>query len=217
MSGDYKLNLQLISSLVERWKPETHTFHLRCGECTITLEDIALQFGLPVDGPVSTGSRIVPNKVTLCQSLLKKGNFNARQISKFGACKVATTSSGLQWLRETKLGIYHIVHVISRDVSSHEPEVNVDRWNHGPSYMGLPKFEWMSYANTDVISCIPSEVLRNQQMWDVKVSLIVYTRVEMHEINRVLWQFKWRQRISPPPQYLKDLHKVDMWGKDNID
>ncbi|MBA0554285.1 hypothetical protein Golob_013399 [Gossypium lobatum] len=33
-----------------------HTFHLPCDECTITLEDIQLQLGLPVDGPIVTGS-----------------------------------------------------------------------------------------------------------------------------------------------------------------
>ncbi|MBA0779707.1 hypothetical protein Gotri_003921 [Gossypium trilobum] len=79
----------------------------------------------------------------------------------------------------------------------------VMRWNHGSSYMGLPEvlkdirllldrqskaenfayqFEWMSYADIDVISYILSK----------------------------------RQQISPPPQDLKELHKVDMRRKDNI-
>ncbi|MBA0630901.1 hypothetical protein Godav_002952 [Gossypium davidsonii] len=51
-----KLEPKLISTFVERWRPETHTFHLPCGECTITLEDIQLQLGLPVDESVLIGS-----------------------------------------------------------------------------------------------------------------------------------------------------------------
>ncbi|MFQ6671032.1 hypothetical protein Gotur_035708 [Gossypium turneri] len=50
-----KLDSKLISVLVERWRPETHTFHLPCRECTITLEDVNLQLGLPVDGYSVTG------------------------------------------------------------------------------------------------------------------------------------------------------------------
>ncbi|KAK5839062.1 hypothetical protein PVK06_007820 [Gossypium arboreum] len=45
----------LISTLVERWRPKTHTFHLPYGECTVTLEDVALHLGLPVDGSAVTG------------------------------------------------------------------------------------------------------------------------------------------------------------------
>nr|KYP40537.1 Serine/threonine protein phosphatase 7 long form isogeny [Cajanus cajan] len=44
----------MVTSLVERWRAETHTFHLPIGECTINLEDVALQLGLKVDGkPIS--------------------------------------------------------------------------------------------------------------------------------------------------------------------
>ncbi|MFQ6649451.1 hypothetical protein Gotur_022944, partial [Gossypium turneri] len=49
-----KLDSKLISAFIERWRPETHTFNLPCGERTITLEDMQLQLGLSVDGPILT-------------------------------------------------------------------------------------------------------------------------------------------------------------------
>ena len=39
--GLVQLDRSLLTALVDRWRPETHTFHLPCGEMTPTLQDVA--------------------------------------------------------------------------------------------------------------------------------------------------------------------------------
>ncbi|KAF1896294.1 hypothetical protein Lal_00018577 [Lupinus albus] len=61
----------LITALVERWRPETHTFHLLHGECTITLEDVSLQLGVNVNGlPIVGPTYFDWNEI--CEELLGK-------------------------------------------------------------------------------------------------------------------------------------------------
>ena len=44
------ISCPLVSSFVERWHPETNTFHLPFGEMTITLDDVGCLLGIPVTG-----------------------------------------------------------------------------------------------------------------------------------------------------------------------
>ncbi|XP_048536196.1 protein MAIN-LIKE 2-like isoform X2 [Triticum urartu] len=52
-----KINVDkyLISALVERWRPETNSFHLPAGEMTITLQDVSCLWGLPIHGKPLVG------------------------------------------------------------------------------------------------------------------------------------------------------------------
>ena len=59
----------LITTLVKRWRLETHTFHLPHGEMGITFQDIEVMLGIPVDGlPVTGRTYYTWNEV--CQDLL---------------------------------------------------------------------------------------------------------------------------------------------------
>ncbi|WVZ90776.1 hypothetical protein U9M48_037044 [Paspalum notatum var. saurae] len=49
----------LITALVDRWRPETHTFHMPCGEMAPTLQDVSYLLGLPIAG-TAVGPRVVP-------------------------------------------------------------------------------------------------------------------------------------------------------------
>ncbi|KAK4387203.1 Serine/threonine-protein phosphatase 7 long form [Sesamum angolense] len=53
--GHIENDTHLITALVERWRPETHTFHFSVGEATVTLQDISIIWALPIEGNLITG------------------------------------------------------------------------------------------------------------------------------------------------------------------
>ena len=48
------MDVALLTALIDRWRPETHSFHLPCGEATITMQDMAMILGLPLEGNAVT-------------------------------------------------------------------------------------------------------------------------------------------------------------------
>jgi hypothetical protein len=44
------MDVPLLTAFVDRWHPETHTFHLPCGEMIVTMQDVGMTRGLPLEG-----------------------------------------------------------------------------------------------------------------------------------------------------------------------
>uniref|UniRef100_A0A7N2MYQ3 Aminotransferase-like plant mobile domain-containing protein n=1 Tax=Quercus lobata TaxID=97700 RepID=A0A7N2MYQ3_QUELO len=64
-----EIDHNLITAFVERWRPETHTFHLPYGETMITLQDVEVLLGIPIDGEAIVGKTEL-TWAAECQSLL---------------------------------------------------------------------------------------------------------------------------------------------------
>ncbi|QHO24908.1 uncharacterized protein DS421_12g376420 [Arachis hypogaea] len=85
----------LVNALIERWHPDTHTFHLPIGECIVTLEDVALILGLPTDGLPVTGMTMSSFEALEAECLLQFG-VAPRKSGCRGSCIKLT------WLRDLK-------------------------------------------------------------------------------------------------------------------
>ncbi|KAK5819407.1 hypothetical protein PVK06_024406 [Gossypium arboreum] len=268
-----KLDPKLISALIERWIPKTHTFHLPCGECTITLEDVHLQLGLPVEWDAVTGSVHSADWGAVCYELLGAipDNINGAYILQIiGGYLMPDLSRNLIHLRWLlKLVDFRVVGEFSwgsavlatlyREMCGAtrpnkakirgclsllqswarfrvlflRPRVDhpytfplITRWNHSASYARLPtcledirllldqrseaQFQWTPYEDPTIWVVILDEYLQNLNAWHVKVPLVNFAIVEMHQLDKVLRQFGFRQPIPVAPEVLDDHHKIDL-------
>ncbi|QHO23407.1 uncharacterized protein DS421_12g363250 [Arachis hypogaea] len=81
--------------LLERWHPDTHTFHIPIGECDVTLEDVAMILGFLTDGLPVTGMTISSVEALEAECLHQFGAAPRRSKCRGSGIK-------LTWLRDLK-------------------------------------------------------------------------------------------------------------------
>ncbi|XP_016694506.1 protein MAIN-LIKE 2-like [Gossypium hirsutum] len=180
----FDLRYDLLSTIVERWCPETHTFHFLYGECTVTLEDVALQLGLPIDGSPVTGVTSFTDPTTLYYQLLgdspnnDESNFTSLKFTwlkaKFGQLSANATEAEL--MCATRAYIMHILGgILMPDANNNKVHMmylplladfsNVHSYSWGAAVLTVLYWELCRTTNPSVVDM--GECLTLLQSWAV--------------------------------------------------
>ncbi|KAK5835705.1 hypothetical protein PVK06_011403 [Gossypium arboreum] len=162
----FDLRPNLLSALVERWCTETHTFMMPCRECTITLEDVAMQLGLRVDGAVVTGRSKVLEPSVVCHRLLGRSPRDGEQ---------NFTSLTLAWLRAN-----------FKQLSSTATEQEVMYAARAYIMQLIGEFLWMPYSAVNIATLIPQRVHAEARMWSINTPVLNFSTVEWYNGDRVM-------------------------------
>ncbi|KAL5158850.1 Serine/threonine-protein phosphatase 7 long form [Glycine soja] len=231
--GYLKINVSLISALIERWRPETHTFHMRCGECTITLQDVSVLLGISVDGLPLIGPTNL-DWADLCEELLGvrpqegeiKGSVvklswlahhfaqinnddDEEQVRMFARAWILRFIGGVLFVDKSsnKVSLRWL-----RRGNQHIGNDDVRVFRRKLDIMKRHEFVWEPYPST-VISLLPPVCLVGSLAWYVVVPLICFQVIQWHQPDRVLRQFGMQQSVPESPSQPLNIHGITLKGK----
>ncbi|KAH9611096.1 hypothetical protein KSS87_010230 [Heliosperma pusillum] len=202
------LDADLITALVERWRQETHTFHLPFGEATVTLQDVAMLFGLRISGRPVTGStgpllllqlwsweRVSIGRPDIVRSRVPRQAGVAYPLG--SQVLTGLDPLGCKWLRVQRgFKDHRLWLVVIRDLLDKMVEL---------------QFVWQPYTPS-VVQHLSPICVQDQAEWTVIAPLICFEMVEWHFPNRCTRQFGWQQMIPEMGNTCTRLHGISRKG-----
>ncbi|KAF1892329.1 hypothetical protein Lal_00010794 [Lupinus albus] len=208
----FNIDPSLITALVERWRPETHTFHLPCDECTITLEDVSLQLGLNVNGRPDEMCGELLGKVPIVEEDMRGDLSRVNRYSWGSAC---LANLYMEMCRATKpngkaMGgclillqswAWYRLPFLAPRLDGPPTYPLAKRWGQtNLIFQGVPRGDLTGYRSR----------LDHMEANDFK--WLPYETYINNLEHRVKLQFRLVQDLPQPPMNLDALHKVDKRG-----
>ncbi|KAI0488867.1 hypothetical protein KFK09_028706 [Dendrobium nobile] len=194
-----KLDHHLLTALVERWSPQTNTFHLAVGEMSITLQDVAMIMGLQIDGPPLVGPSVVGlgkrwnSWPDCCNDLL--GSHPDPNLMYHDPLNPQNRWNE-EWVRDMPVG-------------------NIKIYRNELDGLLQSQVIWEPYGPS-IHEMVAKICLAGRDIWRARVPLISWKRVEWHLPDRVIRQFGFSPTtdVQPmDPNYVR----VDGRGKADMD
>ncbi|KAE8803440.1 Alpha-L-arabinofuranosidase 1 [Hordeum vulgare] len=204
------VNHAALTALTDHWRPKTHSFHLACGEMTMTLEDMAMISGLPLNGDAVTGH-------------LDQASMRIRESSSL--CGFVWSFSVWMWER-FPVGRPMLKNPDNTNPNPHEELHDKDpyrrptiayHWDQVSVYTSSSRVRYKCYVNeldtltTEQVFWRPYEedreynlnqlCTRDSNIWRSRCPMICFYAAEFHFVDRVATQFGKRQENRPHNDY----------------
>uniref|UniRef100_K3YCS2 SWIM-type domain-containing protein n=1 Tax=Setaria italica TaxID=4555 RepID=K3YCS2_SETIT len=201
----------LLTAMVDRWRPETHTFHLPFGEMTITMQDAAMILGLPLEGQPVTGIIQNENWRDMVEMLIGIRSPEPE------VCPPGANDEVVQ--RYARVWLWHFVSTFllpdaaGNTVSWMVLPILGQVWENIAVYSwGSAALAWLYRQLCEACrrTARDSNVGGDGELWRCTTPMILYYVVEFHMPHRVMRQFG-RMQPCPPLELStsQQLHSID--------